>query len=217
MPDIDDRCRLVLIAPDIADEKEMANSVGEALQGGDVASLILPQYGLAEHAFQTVAEALAPLTARSGVALMIAGDSRIAGRARADGIHISEGSDALRDAIDKFSPKLIVGAGGIKDRHNALEAGEARPDYVFFGRIDGDIKPEAHDKVLALAEWWAALVEIPCIAMGGHAIASALDVAATGAEFVAMRRAVFEDPRGPAAAVAEVNALFAEKAPRFPV
>ena len=59
------------------------------------------------------------------------------------------------------------------------------------------------------------MVEIPCIVMGGRDQASALAVAATGAEFVALRRAVFTDPERAAMVVAHVNALLDEKAPRF--
>lgn len=215
MPEIDDRCRLVLIAPETDDAEALAATVTDALRGGDVATLILPQYAMGDTAYQVLAERIVPIAQRADVAVVIAGDSRVAGRAKADGLHVEEGIDAAADAVGKFSPKLIVGVGRVKDRHVALEVGELRPDYVFFGRLEGDIKPEAHPKVLALAEWWASMVEIPCIVMGGTGIASALEVAGTGAEFVAMRRAVFDDPRGPAQAVAEINALLAENAPRF--
>ncbi|WP_296434077.1 thiamine phosphate synthase, partial [Rhizobium sp. UBA1881] len=80
---------------------------------------------------------------------------------------------------------------------------------------EGDIKPEAHPKNLALAEWWASMIEIPCIVMGGTDPASALAVAESGAEFVAMRLAVFGEPARAALVVAEINALLDEKAPRF--
>jgi thiamine-phosphate pyrophosphorylase len=215
MPEIDERCRLVLIAPETDDGEALAGAIEDALRGGDVATLILPQYKMGDSAFQALAERVVPIAQRADVAVVVAGDSRVAGRAKADGLHIDEGIEAAADAVEKFQPKLIVGVGHVKDRHGALEIGELRPDYVFFGKLDGDIKPEAHPKMLALAEWWASMVEIPCIVMGGTGIASALEVAETGAEFVAMRRAVFDDPRGAAQAVAEVNALLAENAPRF--
>ena len=70
----------------------------------------------------------------------------------------------------------------------------SQPDYIFFGKIGGDIKPEAHPKNLALAEWWASMVEVPCIVMGGTDPQSALAVAETGAEFVALCQAVFAEP-----------------------
>ena len=215
MSTVESRCRLVLVAPDIADAAEAARIMADALKGGDVASVIIPQYGLDDGAFQKHAERLVPVVQSAGAAALIAGDSRVAGRAKADGLHITGNLAELTDAVEKFVPKLIVGAGNAADRHHALEVGELRPDYIFFGKLEGDIKPEAHPKNLALGEWWASMIEIPCIVMGGTDVKSALEVAMTGAEFVALREAVFADPAAAPSLVAEVNALLDEKAPRF--
>jgi len=211
----EDRCRLVLIVPESDDAAAIAKQLEEALSGGDVASVIVPQYGLDDQAFQKRAEQLVEIIQEAGAAALIAGDTRVAGRAKADGLHMTGALSDLEDAIEKFSPKLIVGSGGAADRHQALEVGELRPDYIFFGKLDGDIKPEAHPKNVALGEWWASMVEIPCIVMGGTDAASALVVAESGAEFVALRTAVFSAPEGAAKAVATINAILDEKAPRF--
>jgi thiamine-phosphate pyrophosphorylase len=111
----------------------------------------------------------------------------------------------------------MVGAGGIKTRHNALVVGEWQPDYVFFGKVDGDIRDEAHPRNIELAQWWAALVEIPCVVMGGRSLASVVDVARSGAEFVALNSAIFANDGGlfPGHAVMEANRLLDESAPRF--
>jgi thiamine-phosphate pyrophosphorylase len=93
------------------------------------------------------------------------------------------------------------------DRHHALEIGETQPDYIFFGKLEGDIKPEAHSKNVALGEWWSAMIEIPAIVMGGIDPSSAVVVAEAGVEFV--------DPANAATIVARVNAELDEKAPRF--
>lgn len=211
----DDRCRLVLIVPEGGEAEAQAKLLGDALKGGDVASVILPQYALDDAAFQKWASVLVPVVQEAGAAALIAGDSRVAGRVKADGLHIPGNAAALAEAVEKFTPKLIVGGGNATERHVALEMGECNPDYLFFGKLAGDIKPEPHPKNLALGEWWAEIVEIPCIVMGGSDPQSALAVAETGAEFVAMSRAVFEHPAGTAAAVAEINAVLDEKAPRF--
>ena len=211
----EDRCRLVLIVPESDDAGKLQKIVEDALRGGDVASVIIPQYASSDAEFQRLAEALVPVVQAAGAAALVAGDSRVAGRARADGLHIAAGAPDLAEALEKFSPKLIVGGGNATDRHHALEIGEVKPDYMFFGKLDGDIKPEAHPKNLALGEWWASMIEIPCIVMGGTDPASALDVAQTGAEFVALRLAVFGEPEQAASIVAQVNALLDEKAPRF--
>lgn len=215
MPDVDNRCRLVLILPEGEDLATRTAMLEGALKGGDVASVILPQYGLDDRQFQTHAETLVPIVQKAGAAALIAGDTRVAGRAKADGIHIAGGPEELADAVEKFTPKFIVGGGNATDRHRALEIGEIQPDYVFFGKIGGDIKPEAHPKNLALGEWWASMVEIPCVVLGGNDPQSALAVAETGAEFVALDRAVFTDPLQAPHVVAAVNALLDEKAPRF--
>ena len=217
MSTIEDRCRLVLVAPEIADPGEAARIMADALKGGDVASVIVPQYGLDDTRFQALAEKLVPVIQQAGAAALIAGDSRTAGRVRADGLHVSGGVEQLGEAIEKFTPKLIVGGGNAQDRHRALEIGDLQPDYVFFGRLDGDIKPEAHSKNLALAEWWASMVEIPCIVMGGTDPASALAIAETGAEFAALRLAVFAEPGRAAAIIQETNAVLDQKAPRLAV
>ncbi|QFY61266.1 thiamine phosphate synthase [Rhizobium grahamii] len=215
MTEPENRCRLVLIVPDVADIEEQAKIVEDALKGGDVASVIVPQYALNDGDFQKHAERLVPVIQAAGAAALIAGDTRVIGRAKADGVHITGPATEIAEAIDRYADKLIVGGGNAADRHHALEIGEERPDYIFFGKLDGDIKPEAHPKNLALAEWWASMIEIPCIVMGGTDPASALAVAETGAEFVALRLAVFGEPARAPSVVAEINALLDEKAPRF--
>jgi thiamine-phosphate pyrophosphorylase len=215
MTEPENRCRLVLIVPDIADADEQAKIVADALKGGDVASVIVPQYGLDDGAFQKHAEKLVPVIQDAGAAALLAGDSRVVGRTKADGLHLTGPAAEISEAVDKYADKLIVGGGNATDRHHALEIGEERPHYIFFGKLDGDIKPEAHPKNVALGEWWASMIEIPCIVMGGTDPASALVVAEAGVEFVALRLAVFGDPSQAPSIVAQVNALLDEKAPRF--
>lgn len=202
------RCRLVLIAPEGVDPAALE----AALSGGDVASVILPQYGLDDGAFQKLAESLVPVIQARGAAAMIAGDTRVAARVKADGVHVEGKPDLLADAIDRLQDKMMVGAGGAKTRDDALALGEHRPDYVFFGRFGYDNTPAPHHRNLTLGAWWAEMIEVPCIVMGGSDIASVGDVSRTGVEFVAVSAAVFgaEDP---AAAVAEANRLLDEAIP----
>lgn len=215
MSEVVNRCRIVLIAPPFGEADSAAGLVGDALRGGDVASVILPQYDLDDRSFQLLAEAVVPAVQRAGTAALICGEHRVAARTKADGLHVDGPVEAVREAIEQFAPDKIVGGGRAKDRHSALELGELRPDYVFFGKLAGDIKPAPHHKNVALGRWWASLVEIPCVVMGGSALDSVVDIADCGAEFVALRDAVFADPQKAAMMVAEANALLDEKAPRF--
>ncbi|RWF69805.1 MAG: thiamine phosphate synthase, partial [Mesorhizobium sp.] len=140
---------------------------------------------------------------------------RIAGRVHADGIHVEANRQELAETIERLADRMMVGAGGAKTRDEALELGEERPDYMFFGRFGYDNKPEPHHRNLALGEWWAQMIQIPCIVMAGSELASVETVAATGAEFVALSSAVFADGLDPRAAVAAANALLDQIAPRF--
>lgn len=209
------RCRVVLISPKGESADGFAERFEAAIAGGDVASVILPANGMDEATFQAFAERIVPIAQASGIAAIVAEDTRIAGRARADGIHVEGGRTALAEAIANFQPKLIVGAGGAKTRDDALDLGEERPDYVFFGRFGYDNKPEAHARNLALGGWWAEMISLPVIVMGGSDIASVEQVAATGADFVALSSAVFAEGVDPRQAVARANAILDETAPRF--
>lgn len=205
------RCRLVLIAPQGATAERLLS----ALDGGDVASLILPAWDMDDDAFQRHAEAIVPAAQAAGVAVVIAGDPRIAMRSHADGIHVEGGRRALEEAIEKHQAKLSVGAGGATTRDDALGLGEARPDYLFFGRFGYDNKHEPHPRNLKLGEWWAQMIQIPCIVLGGSEVESVGAVAGTGADFVALSEAVFGAGVEPAAMVERANALLDAEAPRF--
>ena len=191
------------------------------MAAGDVASLILSQGELDETTFQDLVHPLVRTSQAAGVAAVIDGDSRIAGRVGADGLHLGQDLAEIEQAIHKFSPAMMIGAGNVKTRHNALSIGELQPDYVMFGRPGGDIRPQPHPKNLALGQWWSAMVEIPCIVLAGNTLDSIIDVARCGAEFVALGSAIFAPevdaktfPHAPQK-VQEANKLLDQHAPRF--
>jgi thiamine-phosphate pyrophosphorylase len=209
------RCRIVLIAPPGGALADFDRRLADAFSGGDVASILLPAYDQDDAAFQAFAERVVPVAQDKGVAAVIAGDSRIAGRVHADGIHIDGKKAQLAEMIDRMQDKMMVGAGGAKTRDDALELGELRPDYLFFGRFGYDNTPAPHPRNLSLGRWWAEMIQIPCIVLGGTTIESVEPVAATGVEFVALSSAVFADGADAAAAVARANELLDQTAPRF--
>ncbi|MEX0347467.1 MAG: thiamine phosphate synthase [Rhizobiaceae bacterium] len=211
---IPDRCRLVLTSPAGEDWQRSADQIANAVAGGDVASVIFWPAQLGERDFQRLCEVAVPQVQAAGAAAVIAGDRRIAARCAADGVHFDKKED-ISEALRGGQDGMIVGAGGAKNRHEALELGELRPDYVFFGRFGFDNKPQPHPRNLALGQWWAELVEIPCIVMAGSVIGSIEEIAATGAEFVAVSAAVFTGTLEPGEAIRRANALLDEKAPHL--
>lgn len=210
------RARLFLITPRRFDLDAYATELEAALSAGDVASLLIAPEVTADIDLQAIAERLVPIAQAHDVATLVVDDSRIMGRARADGLHVEAGPVALKEAIDALQPKSIVGIGNIRVRHEAMEAGEAGVDYVFFGLIDLEETDEAHRKTLDLGAWWAELFEPPCVLLAGRSMQSVEDCARTGADFVALRAAVWEHPEGAAAAIRAANAILDKVSVDFP-
>lgn len=206
------RCRLALT---VNTAHVTAERIEEALSGGDVASIILYSDDVDSHAFETCCKACVPLIQNHDVAAIVADSTQSFGRSGADGILAVREKPQLADLLARFSPQNIVGCGNIKNRHGALQVGELKPDFVFFGKLGGDIRPEPHHKNVALAEWWSELVQISSVVMAGSDLASVIECAENGAEFVAVERAIFEYPQGAAAAVREANRLLDQHAPQF--
>ena len=108
----------------------------------------------------------------------------------------------MQDAIARLKPDRICGAGGLTTRHDAMLAAEAGADYVLFGEPDLKNERPSLGAIEDRVSWWAEVFELPCVAY-----AASLDevaaLAAAGADFVAVADFVWNDPRGPAAAVAD--------------
>lgn len=204
-----DQARLVLVTPSLPDIGAVVAKVEAALSGGDIASLIIAQHDFSDEDFIVLAEKLVPLAQAKNVAALIYGDSRAVGRSQADGVHITEDRRHIEAAIERHKGALIVGSGGAKTRHEALERGEAQPDYMCFGLIGKDTHAEPHEKNLKLAEWWVEMVDIPCIVAGGNVLTTLPQTSATGAEFVMLSRAIF-DAEDPKVAVSDANEMLAK-------
>ena len=198
--------RLYLVTPPELELQSFPEHLDAALSAGDVAAVLIAGYPQ-EHDMAPVAEALVPLIQSHGAAALVENHSRIASRCGADGVHVTGSYTDLTGMMERLKPDMIVGAGSVRTRHSAMQAGETGADYVFFGKPHGDIRPEAHHKNLDLAEWWCDIVQVPAVVMAGSAIDSVKEVAATRAEFIALHQACWAHPAGPARAVTEALEL----------
>ncbi len=139
---------------------------------------------------------LLPLAHGRGVPLVLEGRADLAAAEGCDGVHLpaeARGVAAVRRAL---GADAIVGAAAGQSRHVAMEAGEAGADYVAFGLFDPAPEPPAEE----LLEWWQEMMELPCVALGGVTLENAALLAAAGADFLALRNAVWNHPQGPAKA-----------------
>ncbi|SDF50644.1 thiamine-phosphate pyrophosphorylase [Limimonas halophila] len=183
--------RLYLIVPGTTPAEQLA----AAVEAGDVACVLLTDAG--RDARQLVEAAQA-----RGVAVLVADDPTLARALGADGVHLN-GEAPVKKTRDALGGDGIVGVQCGRSRHTAMVVGEAGADYVAFAGTedapDGPADPEA-------LRWWQLMMTVPCVAMGGCTPDDAGRLAQAGADFVALGAGVWDDPEGPAAAVARAQA-----------
>lgn len=183
------KAQTYLVTPLIEDADSFAPILTAAIRRTGAASVLLRLAPADERATVNRIKRLAPEAQALDAAILVEADAAIASRGGADGVHVGGGVEAIRDAVRRLHPGRIVGCGGLRGRHDAMEAGEAGVDYVMFGepyRVRGgaEITP-ATEEVFEQASWWAHLFETPCVAYAASPEAADA-LAGSGAEFVAL-------------------------------
>ncbi|KZK85912.1 Thiamine-phosphate synthase [Pseudovibrio sp. Ad13] len=199
--------RLYLVTPPTFDLDEFEGQLNQALEGGDIASLLISMPDANESDLQAAAKRLVPLAQAKEVAVLIENNTQIMGRSGADGLHVSGSDKDLEEAMQSFSEDRIIGHAGIKTRHEAMTVASMGVDYMFFGLLSLNQEEEPHRKSLDYGHWWSEVFETPCVVLAGTSVSSVDTAAQTGAEFVAVREAVWNHPEGPKAAVEQANAI----------
>jgi thiamine-phosphate pyrophosphorylase len=203
----DPACQLYLISPPALDER-FPQSLAQALDGGEVAAFQLRLKGLDQDIIARIAEPLQRLCAERDVAFILNDDMVLAKRIGADGVHLGQGDGAPAEARRLLGPSAQIGVTCHASRHLAMEAGEAGADYVAFGAFfPTTTKQVEHHAEPDLLNWWSALFELPCVAIGGITPANAGPLVAAGADFLAVSGAVWSHPDGPAAGVKAFGAV----------
>ncbi len=207
MPD----SRLYLITPPtIPDLAAFAAVLAEALDAGDVGCVQLRLKGHADDAVLAAAEALRPVVQGRDVAFLLNDRPDLAVRAGCDGVHIGQGDMSYREARRLVGADAIVGVTCHDSRHLAMEAGEAGADYVAFGAFFPTTTKEAtvQGAPIELLNWWADVMTVPCVAIGGITVDNCRPLVEAGADFLAVCNGVWEHADGPAAAVRAFNRIF---------
>lgn len=197
--------RLMLVTPLVADADAMAFRLMQAMAGGDLAAILLRLGpGDDRSRIERVKRLVGPVQS-NGVALVIEDNAMVAARGGADGVHLTGGPAAIAEARSSLKGERIIGAGGLRARHDAMDIGEAGVDYVMFGepRPDGSLPPLA--AVVERAGWWAEIFETPCVAYAPDAD-SIGTLVETGAEFIALGEWAFAEGQDLRALVEAANA-----------
>jgi thiamine-phosphate pyrophosphorylase len=189
-----------------------------ALQGGDVACLLLDCDGSLAKSSKDALGRLIAFAQQQGVAVLLP-EAELAARSGADGAHITvesragdedddDRSQALMAALKRLKPDGIVGAGRLRTRHDAMSAAELDVEYVMFGEPGADGGRPPHAAIRERVEWWAEVFNLPCVAYADDS-AQAAELARAGADFVAMGAGVWQHAEGPQSAVSEAMAALA--------
>jgi thiamine-phosphate pyrophosphorylase len=192
--------RLYLITPRLAAADAFAPLLAAALEAGDIACVLLRMQPLAGGDMRKIVATLATMAQHHDAAVLVE-DPTIAARYGADGVHVAQPGPDLDAALAAMKPDRIVGIGGVASRHDAMSAGEYGVDYVMFGGPAEDLEsPLDPAAILERTSWWADIFTLPCVAYA-QSSTDVAPLAEAGADFVALGDALWEDPRGVAAAV----------------
>src|SRR5688500_3609689 len=158
-----------------------------ALGAGPVAAFQLRVKDVDEHQLARFAEPLQRICADHGTAFIVNDSMGLAKRLGADGVHLGQSDGDVREARALLGPAAQIGRTCHDSRHLAMEAGEAGADYVAFGAFyETTTKPSNYRPDKSILSWWAAVFEIPSVAIGGITAAHARPLVEAGAAFGAV-------------------------------
>ncbi|MBR1214914.1 thiamine phosphate synthase [Bradyrhizobium sp. JYMT SZCCT0180] len=195
--------RLYLATPVVDDPSQLIAGLPGLLAAADVAAVLLRLRETDQRTMISRIKALAPPVQDGGAALLLDGHVELVARGGADGAHLT-GLAAIEDAFPSLKPDRIAGVGGLATRHDSMAAGEAGADYVLFGEPDAKGERPSAEAIAERLQWWDELFEPPCV---GYAASceEAREFAAAGADFVLVGDFVWADPRGPEAALIDIE------------
>jgi thiamine-phosphate pyrophosphorylase len=203
--------RLYLITPPAVEPVQFARELEQALAGGDVACLQLRLKDVGDEAVRRAVAVLKPIAEAHDVAFIINDRPDLAAELGCDGVHVGEEDMPYAEARRLLGPDRIVGVTCGNSRDRAIDAAEAGADYVAFGAFfpsptKGGTK---HRASLDTLRDWSETTVVPCCAIGGITQENCGPLVEAGADFLAVISSIWSYPKGPRAAVADFNQVFA--------
>ena len=180
--------QLYLITPANADPASFPATLMAVLNAAEFSALLVTRGILDPTAYAALAATVVNIGQGAGCAVLLEDDITLAKRLGADGVHVTGGPAALKATVAALKPTMIVGAGNLRSRHDAMTAGEMDIDYVFFGATDG----KADTQAIELAQWWAQTFEVPAVLSQPDAAPG--NAEAHGAEFLALSQSLWSAP-----------------------
>ncbi|MGB5723281.1 MAG: thiamine phosphate synthase [Parasphingorhabdus sp.] len=204
---IDLRCQLYLISP-LDTGGDFPQKLKEALEAGPVAAFQFRVKDIDQPEAARLAAPLKALCDEHDVAFIVNDDIALAKKLGADGVHLGQSDENLKNARAELGMDVQIGITCHDSRHLAMEAGEGGANYVAFGAFFATETKETHHRPeLDILKWWSAMMEIPCVAIGGVTPENCQPLVEAGADFLAVCGAVWNDSEGPAHAVRSFNQI----------
>ena len=185
------KCLLYLISPlDVGGS--FPDRLARALGAGPVSAFQFRVKGIDEHEAAKLAEPLQRICADAECAFIVNDSIALARRLGADGVHLGQQDGLVAEARKRLGREAQIGVTCHASRHLAMQAGEDGADYVAFGAFfPSETKSSEHRAELELLEFWSAVFEVPCVAIGGITPANCAPLVAAGADFLAASHAVW--------------------------
>ena len=205
-------CRLYLITPPRLDDlAAFGRTLAQALDAGEVAALQIRLKDVPDDIIAAAVDVLSPIAQARGVAVILNDRPDLARKFGCDGVHLGQDDMSCAEARKIMGKAAMIGVTCHDSRHLAMEAAEAGADYVAFGAFfpttTKDASTRAEPEILTI---WQETMEIPCVAIGGITVETAVSLAQAGADFLAVSAGVWAHPDGPAAAVKAFEAEMAK-------
>ncbi len=186
-------CQLYLISP-LETGGSFPDRLDRALAAGDglATAFQFRVKDVDQHEAARLAAPLQEICAARDVGFIVNDSVPLAKRLKADGVHLGQSDGLVADAREELGREIQIGITCHASRHFAMEAGEAGADYVAFGSFfPSPTKDSEHRPEPEILEWWSALFEIPCVAIGGITPDNCKPLVKAGADFLAVSHAVW--------------------------
>jgi thiamine-phosphate pyrophosphorylase len=160
---------------------------------------------------RSAARILKPISEDFDVPFIMNDRPDLAAELDCDGVHVGEEDAPYAEARRLLGAERIVGVTCGSSRDRAITAAEAGADYVAFGAFFPSMTKTAtkHRATPELLRDWSETTVVPCCAIGGITQENCGPLVEAGADFLAVISAIWSHPKGPRAAVAEFNEVFA--------
>jgi thiamine-phosphate pyrophosphorylase len=200
-------CRLYIITPETFELHPFADSLGRALDAGDVAAVQLRLKNTSDDLWKRAVDVLRPVCQSRRVEFLLNDRADLVAAAGCDGAHVGQEDMPAREARRLMGPGRTLGVTCKSSHDLADRAVQDSATYVAFGAF----YPSTSKQVLNLADpevlrRWTQRSKVPSCAIGGITAANLAPLVRAGANLLAILGGVWSHPDGPAAAVRAINA-----------